>query len=265
MPRQRKTDKYRQIEGRGIGREKHYRSWIETHELSPKSRTIKIKGWKTGRIHQLLSDQELYFFLSTQWEDNTIDIREQYPLLPIEQTIVIANELGIRHPKIIDNNRKRIDAAMTTDFVITKKDGNLIYDIARDVKMSTKLNNRRTCEKFDIVKRYWDINRIDWGIVTENEISKVKGRNILFLYDDYYWANRRMISEGTISNIITEFKDRLIQFNFDIYRTIEVFECYKGWSEGEGLNFFKYLLIRKRILTDFNVRLNFETMKIYLP
>lgn len=263
--KQRKTDKYRLIEKRGIYRGGEYRPWIETHELSPKSRTTKIMGWKTGRIHHLLSDQELYFFLNAQWQEDVIDIREQYPLLPNEQTIVIANEVGIIHPRIKDKNGEYIETVMTTDFVITKKRDELIYDIARDVKMSDKLNERRICDKFNIVKKYWEVNGIDWGIVTEMEISKVKGRNILFLYDDYYWAKRRSMSEEDINMLLFDFKNKLIQTNFDIFKTTEDFQDSHGWRDGEGLNFFKYLLISKRVLTDFNVRLNFDTMEIYLP
>ncbi|WP_077849884.1 TnsA endonuclease N-terminal domain-containing protein [Clostridium puniceum] len=31
--------------------------------------------------------------------DDVVDIREQYPLLPIEDTLAIALELGIKHPE----------------------------------------------------------------------------------------------------------------------------------------------------------------------
>ncbi len=38
-----------------------------------------------------------YFYL-TEFSDAVLDIREQFPLLPQEETIVIAEELGIKHP-----------------------------------------------------------------------------------------------------------------------------------------------------------------------
>lgn len=118
---QRKTDKYRLIENRGIGRKINYKSWLRTHEFSSIGRATRILGWKIRRMYYLFSDLELYFFLITQWEDDVIDIREQYPLIPVEQTSIIANQLGIRHPQIINKLGEKQDVFMTTDFVITKK------------------------------------------------------------------------------------------------------------------------------------------------
>ncbi len=45
-----------------------------------------------------------------------MDIREQFPLLPIEETIIIAEELGIKHPT--DPNTGE-PVVMTTDFLVT--------------------------------------------------------------------------------------------------------------------------------------------------
>ncbi|MGP7816533.1 TnsA endonuclease N-terminal domain-containing protein [Niallia sp. 01092] len=45
-----------------------------------------------------------------------VDIREQFPLLPIEETIIIAEELGIKHPT--DPNTGE-PVVMTTDFLVT--------------------------------------------------------------------------------------------------------------------------------------------------
>lgn len=261
-----KTDKYRFIEKRGIGRGVDYHPWIETHELSPRSWTVKLLGWKTRRIHQLLSlHGELYYFLLVQWEDDVIDIREQYPLLPIERTLIIANELGIKHPTIKNKFGKVEDVVMTTDFVITKNKDGIIYDIARDVKMSQKLNNRRTNDKFKIVKKYWEMENIDWGVVTEHEIPQMIGYNLLNMYQDFFWAEQMNIEENLRLRLIFKFKDMLVQNNFDIYKTTENFDIINGWREGESLKFFKYLILNKKILTDLNNRLDFESMEIWLP
>ena len=57
-------------------------------------------GWKHGRIHHLLSRPETNYFYCVEWEDRVVDIREQFPLLPQEDTQRIARSLGIkRHPK----------------------------------------------------------------------------------------------------------------------------------------------------------------------
>ena len=58
----------------------------------------EIKRYKTGRQHEFLSDLERNYFYLTEFSDAVLDIREQFPLLPQEETIVIAEELGIKHP-----------------------------------------------------------------------------------------------------------------------------------------------------------------------
>jgi hypothetical protein len=44
-----------------------------------------------------------------------VDIREQFPLLPVEEIIVIGDELGIKHPT---NPKTGEPAEMTTDFLV---------------------------------------------------------------------------------------------------------------------------------------------------
>lgn len=266
MAKQRKTDKYRLIEGRGIGRELDYVPWIKTHDLSSKGWSFKILGWKIRRIYHLLSKKgELDFFLNTQWQDDVIDIREQYPIIPIDETITIANELGIKHPSIINKFGELQEEVMTTDFVITKKENEMTYDIARDIKMSEQLSKNRTYEKFRIVKNYWERQGIDWGVVTEKEIPHMKAYNLLILYYDYFWAEQRNIFGDELFKLIFEFKDKLVQNNFDVYNTVDDFDVINGWKDGESLNFFKFLLLKKEIITDFNKRLDFEAMNLWLP
>src|SRR5947207_9231391 len=79
-------------EGRGRGRGAHYLPWLLIHDVASKGRVARVKGWKTGRVHHLLSDLERDTFLTYEWETSVIDIREQYPLLPLEETLSIAEE-----------------------------------------------------------------------------------------------------------------------------------------------------------------------------
>ncbi|AWK50548.1 transposase [Clostridium beijerinckii] len=117
MSKNRKTDKYRLIEKRGLGKFEEYKPWLKVHEFGSCGRVHRIVGWKNRRIYQLMSDLELYYFVLAQWDDNVIDIREQYPLLPLEETILRANEIGVNHPPM--NSKKK--TVMTTDFCKRKK------------------------------------------------------------------------------------------------------------------------------------------------
>ena len=58
---------------------------------------MRLKWIKTNRQHEFLSRLGRKYFL-TEFYDFIIDIQEQYPLLSLEETIVIATELGIKYP-----------------------------------------------------------------------------------------------------------------------------------------------------------------------
>ena len=259
MGRQKKTDKGRLKEGRGTGRGKNYKPWLKVHEFPSNGRVHRPMGWKTKRIHQLMSDLEYYYFLIIQWQETVLDIREQYPLLPLEQTIHIAQDLGIPHPS--DPWGKPV--VMTTDFLITVKKDNLVYDMARTIKPLVQLEEKRVREKFLIEKAYWKLKDMDWGIVTDQEIPKTRAQNIAFLYDDYFWGEERKLSKPYINQLKDTLLLNLARNDFDIMKTLEDFDIILDWASGETLGFLKYLLVRKIIHTDFDKKLNFHTMKIW--
>lgn len=62
-------------------------------------------------------------------------IQEQYPLLPIEETIIIANELGIKHPT---DPKSGEPIVMTTDFLVTTKNNTEVKKFARTLKLKMK-------------------------------------------------------------------------------------------------------------------------------
>lgn len=249
MGRQRKTDKYRLKEGRGTGRKEKYLPWLKIHEVPSEGLSSRILGWKNKRIYQLMSNLERDYFFIIQWEDSVIDIREQFPLLPSEETILISEELGIKHPAINDKGMKKI--VLTTDFVITVYDGNNVRDIARTIKPTGKMNER-VREKYEIEEQYWKKRNIDWGIVTENEINQQKARNIRSIYRFYFWDEINMFNKVQIEQIKYNFCNNLIKNNFDINKTVRQFDLLMGWKQGESIGLFKYLLAHKVIKTDMN-------------
>ncbi|MPM07295.1 hypothetical protein SDC9_53601 [bioreactor metagenome] len=99
-----------------------------------------------------------YFYL-LEYSDCVVDIREQYSLLSIEDSIIIANELGIQHPK---NPATTEEIVMTTDFFITikTKEGTKAVTVARTNKSKDDLLDKRIIEKFKIERLYWERREI---------------------------------------------------------------------------------------------------------
>jgi hypothetical protein len=156
---------------RGIGTGLSYIPWILTGEFSSQSNFIRVKGRRVPRVYHLLSSMEYQYFTLLDFADNVSDIREQYPLLPREDTCAIAESLGVRHPA---KTSRKFSGVLTTDFLITCKGENgASYHIARTVKPKKELLKLRVLEKFEIERIYWEERKVCWGIITEDQIDQV--------------------------------------------------------------------------------------------
>ena len=155
--------------GRGQGEGSLYSPWISVHDFSSLGTVSRISGHKTKRVHHFLSRNELNYFFLLEWSDEVVDIREQYPLSNVELAADIAHKAGIEYPQ---DNVSGFPYVLTCDFMITTADGIK----ARTVKCAAELQNKRTLEKLEIERRYWEYVGVDWKIVTEHEIPKPKCR-----------------------------------------------------------------------------------------
>ncbi|MEK4950812.1 TnsA endonuclease N-terminal domain-containing protein [Bacillus sp. FSL W8-1127] len=138
-------------EGRGSGRGANYKPWLTIQDVPSSGRVSRIKGNKINRQHEMFSDLERNYFYISEFSDLVVDIREQFPLLPKSETIVIANELGIKHPT---NPKTNEPVVMTTDFLLTIEKDNRFIDVARTIKMKDELLKERVIEKFEIERVY---------------------------------------------------------------------------------------------------------------
>jgi hypothetical protein len=53
----------------------------------------------------LFSQLEVNYFYALEWSESVTDIREQYPLLPLDETLDIAQACGFTHPKAPRTNQ----------------------------------------------------------------------------------------------------------------------------------------------------------------
>lgn len=172
---------YEHYNFKDIPRGKDYVPALKVQSVNSDGQSARIPGIKTGRQHDLLSLNEQYYFLISEFSDFVEDIREQFPM-NIDKTLLIASELGIEHPY---DKKKNEPYLMTTDFCISIKKDDIKYDIVRTIKPAEKLLDRRTIEKFEIERVFWEREGINWGVVTELEINKTLAMNIRKFRADY--------------------------------------------------------------------------------
>ena len=234
-------------DGLGQGVEIDYKPWLVIQDVSSLGRSTRLKGIKIPRQYEFLSDLERNYFYLLEYSDSVVDIREQYPLLPLEETLLIAEELGIIHPR---DPKTQEPVVMTTDFVVTRlKDGQQV-DVARTIKYKDDLVDERVLEKFEIERVYWERQGIDWGIVTENEVPKTIATNIAFVHgyaDLSYIEDFQDIKQSELDEFSVYLLGKLLSEEMTVREIAQQLETVCGLSAGCGLTLFKHLIITKAI------------------
>lgn len=242
-------------EGRGQGELSEYIPWLKIQDVPSNGNVTRLMGWKTKRQHEFLSNLELGYFYLLEWSEDVYDIREQFPL-DIELTHKISEDKGIPHS--IDSSTK-VNIVMTTDFFITVLKNNKKTFIARTVKPSTELEDKRVIEKFEIEREYWNSKGIDWGIITERELPKSFIKNIQWVhkYHSLDIEEDEDLAINFLQSVInsTDTKIKIIQFcnKFDNEYNLET---------GKALNYFKYFIARKLISLNMGDQIKINNLKI---
>lgn len=185
-------------EGRGSGEGATYKPWYKIQDVASHGRCHRIPDWFTGRVHHLLSDLEANVFFTLIWSEFKIDVMEQYPLLPQEETIAIAEEIGVRHPT---DPRSRHPIVMTSDFFLKVNMNSGHNYLVRTAKYESALENARTLEKLEIERRYWVARHKEWGIYTETGIPKDLVENVKWCYPFYDASSLDPLTKTEITNI----------------------------------------------------------------
>lgn len=164
------SDETRLKELRGMGELEVYKPFINAHDFNSIGTCEIVPDWVTGRSVELLSQGEAMYWYILRFNPDIVDIREQYPMNPNE-TLALADTLGIRHPK----NRSHI---MTIDFLITYRDG---HQEAHSLKTSKKVLERdRNCERLLLEQKYWELHGIRYRLIFKDELNNIYAQNIRF-------------------------------------------------------------------------------------
>ena len=250
-----KYERYRK-EHRGEGAKENYIPWLNIQDFPSRGRVARVSGIKTKRMHCLFSSLEINTFYLFDWSKKIIDIREQFPLLEVDETIEIAKTLGIAYPY---DRESKFPIVMTTDFLLTveKEDG--LYSIARTVKPSSVLDEKRVIEKFEVERLYWAERNVDWGIVTEKEIPMDIVKNIQLFHSRYDYKIEP-ITCSDFGIIVTHLKQFLVSRGENaIQQSCFEFDEINSFPKGTSINMFRYLVARNELVVNLTVPFNFKS------
>lgn len=170
-------------EGVGVGSGEFYQPWLRPQDFTrSKGNRSAIRGLKTFRQHSMMSGIETEFFYLAEFNDAVIDIREQFPLLPLTLTQRIARIINVEHPvlrrKAGEKGTQAVPAIMTTDFVLTfqNPDGSVRYQ-AYSIK-SDEIITKRNAEKQEIERLFWEGINVRFQVYTGSDATRTKSANI---------------------------------------------------------------------------------------
>lgn len=238
--------------GRGQGEGSGYRPWLTVADVSSRGRSRRVSCDKTGRQVHLLSDNEYFAYLEQWWDDEVVDIREQYPL-PRSDTLAIARRRGVRHPRDPDTGAPLVQ---TTDLLCTLRGvaGKRLVAIA--VKAVADLANSRRAprilEKLDLESTFWTVRSVEWRLVTDVQVRTRRNLNLSWLHE------RRAKVPAALSGRLSRCERALAATisarpSAPASRTCLAFDETNGLDPGAGLSILHGLLRRKAAVTDLTV------------
>jgi hypothetical protein len=238
-----KAQRRRSKEGRGVGTGADYTPYLLIHDVPSIGLASRVWGWKTNRVHHLLSRLELKFFYTLEWLPDVLDIREQFPL-DLDETLAIADQLSVRHPR---DPKTKDYVVMTSDFVITVRKGFVSEEQIHTVKYKKDLENARVKEKLEIERIYWqEIRRLDWDIITEEDVDANVAGNVEWLHGHRDAERLAPLTAEDIERVEALLTPRVVQGEFRLRDLTNECDARLGFAAGSSLAVVRHLLANRR-------------------
>lgn len=225
----------------GLGTGAGYKPWLRVQDVASKGTSAKIQGLKSNRVHHLLSQMESACFYQAEFLDRVVDIREQFPLIPLSLSMKIAETVGIRHPQIPTTKTPSI---MTTDFLLTcQKSGQLWYE-AVSVKPEIQLSDERVAQKLDLERIWWELLGVPFTVFVVSERTRIQSSNIEWATSPLRQGYVPSDSEVNIALSLISVGSVLVS------ETCQLFITQLGMNADNALSLFRILIATKKIIID---------------
>lgn len=167
-------------EGRGTGHFAGYQPWLRIQDVASSGIKQRLTSHLSGdrKVHVLSGLETDAFFILEWGVPPVVEIREQYPLLPLSSTQAIADELQVAHHH---DGKTKLPIVPTTDFLVTMLVDGKEREIGVAVKPEAKLGSPREQQKLQIARTWHERQGHGWCIMTERDIPKYLARNLEFL------------------------------------------------------------------------------------
>ncbi len=214
--------------GYGTGNGADYKPWLRSGRFSSIGTSCSLPDWKHHRMVELMSQGEVWYYYKTRWSDRVVDIREQYPLLPLEETTEIAKLLNIK-PALNGN------FVMTTDMLIDMDDGS---QMALSVKADRAGFTPRMKELSLIEEEYWLRRNVKFGMAFKEDLNPVEIINLkdcLAMYSGKYINDDIALMRHLIARKIITVD---MAMPLDYRALIETYKETQEWKQAKSKSVF---------------------------
>ena len=178
--------------GHGVGEGIDYKPWLGVRDVPSHGVSAKTRSMTVGRTHHTLSTIETNLLMLADFRDEVVDIREQFPLFPLDAVRQLACNVGISYPKV---PKSTVPAILTTDFLLTRRIVDKLSYLAVAVKPSEELRKHRVLEKLEIERLWWESLGVEWKLATELNISSLVAGNLAWISKDMRGDHRLYADE----------------------------------------------------------------------
>ncbi|NOI31042.1 TnsA endonuclease N-terminal domain-containing protein [Vibrio coralliilyticus] len=159
----------------GLGQGAKYKPWLKIQDVKSTGTRSLIFGRKSQRDHHMMSSIESEHFHLAEFSYQVVDIREQFPLFPLNLTQKIAKTLGVEHPT---HPKTKEPIIITTDQLLTIDSPRGVVYHAVSVKPEDDSCDLRVLEKIDIERVFWELLGVKFSYFTGNELTQVQSSNL---------------------------------------------------------------------------------------
>jgi hypothetical protein len=134
--------------------------------------------------------------------------------------------------------------------MLTVKQEDQVFAVARTIKQTKDLQSKRKAEKLELERRYYQALNIDWGIITEQSISKNFFMNMEWIHEEYYLEPIEKLDLAKLTEIANLLKQKLSQGDTTVTSITTRLDEKLNLKPGTSLSLFMHLVARKEIILD---------------
>jgi hypothetical protein len=153
--------------GKGVGEGIRYKRWLNIRDVPSSGTSSSTFGIRVPRPVHLLSEFETMYFYLLERQSSVIDIREQWPILTLDETLRLCSDFGVRH-----SMRNGCPEPFTIDFMVTEViDGTVTYRAA-SIKTPEDARDPRVRQRLAIENEWCNARGIPWFLVDTSSFNR---------------------------------------------------------------------------------------------